>query len=238
MSTTTTTSQSATSPTRNKLDDYARWGLWALPVWAALLAYGTLTHQPSPQPSGYASYVTTTEFLIHHLLASIFGAGVGILGLTALFIVLCKGRAAPLALWALVLGVIGNTLDTAGFGVAAFAQSAIAAPTSPGTWPRPLPSTTTSTGHHCSPHSCSGPCSSRSVSSCSAWRSPALAPCQSWQASVWRSGSSCSPWCSDRSAFSISVQASLLQPLSWAPALFGLPSPDGGCCVHRDLLMR
>jgi hypothetical protein len=125
MSTTTTTSQSATSPTRNKLDDYARWGLWALPVWAALLAYGTLTHQPSPQPSGYASYVTTTEFLIHHLLASIFGAGVGILGLTALFIVLCKGRAAPLALWALVLGVIGNTLDTAGFGVAAFAQSAI-----------------------------------------------------------------------------------------------------------------
>src|SRR5258708_5004401 len=125
MSTTTTTSQSATSPTRNKLEDYARWGLWALPVWAALLAYGTLTHQPSPQPSGYASYVTTTEFLIHHLVASIFGAGVGILGLTALFIVLCKGRAAPLALWALVLGVIGNMLDTAGFGVAAFAQSAI-----------------------------------------------------------------------------------------------------------------
>lgn len=125
MSTTSTPSQSATSPIRNKLDDYARWGLWALPVWAVLLFYATLTHQPSPQPSGYASYVTTTEFLIHHLVGSIFGASVGILGFTALFIVLCKGRAAPLALWGLVTEVIGNTLNTAGFGVAAFAQSAI-----------------------------------------------------------------------------------------------------------------
>lgn len=81
-------------------------------------------------------------------MASIFGAGVGILGLTALFVVLCKGRAAPRALWALVTGVIGNTLTTAVFGVAAFAQPAIAAPTSLGTWPRQLRSTMTSTGLH------------------------------------------------------------------------------------------
>jgi hypothetical protein len=125
MSTITTPSQSAASPARNKIDDYARWGLWALPVWAALLFVGTLTHQPSPQPSGYASYVTTTEFLISHLVASILGAGVGTLGLIALFVVLCRGRTAPLALWALVTGVIGNTLLTSIFGVAAFAQSAI-----------------------------------------------------------------------------------------------------------------
>jgi hypothetical protein len=69
--------------------------------------------------------VTTTEFLIHHLVGSILGAGVGILGFIALFIVLCKGRTAPFALWALVTGVIGNTLAVTGFGVAAFAQSAI-----------------------------------------------------------------------------------------------------------------
>ena len=127
MSTITTTSPSATSPTSSKLDLYARWGIWALPVWTVLLFLGTLTHQPSYQTDfpAYASYVTTTEFLISHLVASIFGAGVGILGLTTLFIVLCKGRAAPLALWALVTGVFSNTLGTAGFGVAAFAQSAI-----------------------------------------------------------------------------------------------------------------
>lgn len=127
MTTISTTSQIATSPTRNKLDLYARWGLWALLVWAALLVYGTLTHQPDPTTDfpGYASYITTTEFLISHLVASIFGAAVGTLGLTALFVILSKGRAAPLALWALVTGIIGNTLVTSVFGVAAFAQPAI-----------------------------------------------------------------------------------------------------------------
>ena len=127
MSTITTASPSATSPITNKLDNYARWGIWALPVWMVLLFLGTLTHQPSYQTDfpAYARYVTTTEFLISHLVASIFGAGVGILGLTALFVVLCKGRAAPLALWALVTGVFSNTIGPAGFGVAAFAQSAI-----------------------------------------------------------------------------------------------------------------
>jgi hypothetical protein len=127
MSTITTPSQSATSPTSSKLEQYARWGLWALPVWTVLLFWGTLTHQPDVTTNfpGYASYITTTEFLISHLVASIFGAGVGMLGFIALFVVLCKGRAAPLALWALVTGVIGNTLATAVFGVAAFAQPAI-----------------------------------------------------------------------------------------------------------------
>ena len=65
MSTITTTSQSATSPTSSKLDLYARWGIWALPVWTLLLFLGTLTHQPSTQTDfpGYARYITTTEFL-------------------------------------------------------------------------------------------------------------------------------------------------------------------------------
>ena len=127
MSTTTMPSLSATNPTSSKLEHYARWGLWALPVWTLLLFLGTLTHQPSYQTDfpAYARYVTTTEFLVSHLLASILGAGIGILGFTALFIVLCKGRTALLALWALVTGVIGTTITTAVFGVAAFAQPAI-----------------------------------------------------------------------------------------------------------------
>lgn len=127
MSTITTTVQSATSPTSSKLDLYARWGIWTLPIWTLLLFLGTLTHQPSSQTDfpGYARYITTTEFLISHLVASILGAGIGTLGLTALFIILCKRRTAPLALWGFVTGVIGNTLLISIFGVAAFFQPAI-----------------------------------------------------------------------------------------------------------------
>jgi hypothetical protein len=101
--------------------------LWALPVWTLFLFLGTLTHQPHYQTDfpAYARYVTTTEFLISHLVTSILGAAIGILGFTALFIVLCKGRAAFLALWALVTGVISTTFMAAVYGVAAFAQPAI-----------------------------------------------------------------------------------------------------------------
>ena len=106
---------------------YARRGLWALTAWAALLLLGTLTHQPPPQTDfpGYARYITTGEFLISHLLASILGAAVGALGAVALFIVLAGRGRARLALWALSLFIVGNTLATSVFGVAAFAQPAI-----------------------------------------------------------------------------------------------------------------
>lgn len=127
MSTTTIPSTSAKSSTSSTLEHYTRWGLWALPIYTVLLFLGTLTHQPHYQTDfpAYARYVTTNEFLISHLVTSILGAAIGILGFIALFIVLCKGRTASLALWALVSGVIGTTLTTAVVGVAAFAQPAI-----------------------------------------------------------------------------------------------------------------
>ena len=108
------------------LGRYARRGLWALPVWAGLLLVGTLTHQPDPQTAfpAYARYVTSAPFLVSHLGASILGAGVGTLGLTALAVRLA-GPTPRLALWALATFVLGNTLVTAVFGVAAFAQPAI-----------------------------------------------------------------------------------------------------------------
>jgi hypothetical protein len=127
MSTTTIASPSATSSTNSTVERYARFGLWALPVWTVLLFLGTLTHQPPYNTDfpAYARYVTTTEFLISHLATSILGAAIGILGFIALFIILCKGRTAALALWALVAGVISTTFMAAVYGVAAFAQSAI-----------------------------------------------------------------------------------------------------------------
>ena len=111
----------------DNLDRYARRGLWALPVWAALLAVGTLTHQPSPMTDfpGYAAYITTTPFLISHLVASILGAAIGVLGFIALAALLVGGRSAGMAVTALVITVFATTLTTSVFGVAAFAQPAI-----------------------------------------------------------------------------------------------------------------
>ena len=54
-----------------------RLGLWALPVWAVLLFYSTLSHQPPPQAqfAAWARYVTTPEFLASHLIGSIAHTG-------------------------------------------------------------------------------------------------------------------------------------------------------------------
>lgn len=122
-----TDSRGAWGPAPDALTRYARWGLWALPVWAALLLVSTLTHQPSYQTDfpAYARYITTTPFLISHLVASILGAGIGTLGLIALFVALSRSGTPRLALGALVTALLGNTLVTSVFGVAAFAQPAI-----------------------------------------------------------------------------------------------------------------
>ena len=63
---------------------FARGALWALPVWAALLFLGTITHQPDTQTdfAGFAAYVTTPQFLWSHLIASIAGAAIGSVGVT------------------------------------------------------------------------------------------------------------------------------------------------------------
>ncbi len=106
---------------------YARWGLWALPVWALLLAVSTLSHQPSYSTDfpAYARYVTTTRFLVSHLVASILGAAIGVLGLIALCVLLVGEGRARLALAGLVTSVVATILTTSVFGVAAFAQPAI-----------------------------------------------------------------------------------------------------------------
>ncbi len=105
----------------------ARLGLWTLPAWAVLLFYGTLTHQPPPQTqfAAWSRYVTTPEFLASHLIASILGAAIGIIGMVALAVFLAGRGRLRAAVWGLVTGIIGSTLVTAVFGIAAFAQPAI-----------------------------------------------------------------------------------------------------------------
>ncbi len=106
---------------------FARASLWALPVWAALLFFGTYTHQPDPLTDflGWSSYVTTDTFLWSHLIASILGAAIGTVGVVGLMLYLLDTRAAGRAITGTVATVLGNTLTTAIFGVAAFAQPAM-----------------------------------------------------------------------------------------------------------------
>jgi hypothetical protein len=106
---------------------FAHRAIWALPVWAALLFLGTLSHQPDPQTAfgDFAAYVTTNGFLLSHLLNSITGAAIGSIGVIGLMLLLQETKAAGKALTGMVTTVAGNTLTSSIFGVAAFAQPAM-----------------------------------------------------------------------------------------------------------------
>jgi hypothetical protein len=104
----------------------ARAGLWALPLYGLLLGLSTVTHQPPVEDfDAYARYVTTDVFLISHLGASIFGAGLAILGAIAVTALLMHGRAARTAITGLTLTAITNVFMAAAFGSAAFVQPGI-----------------------------------------------------------------------------------------------------------------
>jgi hypothetical protein len=119
--------QQSISPGDQLLARAARLGLWALPVWAALLAVSTITEQPHWQthPADWSRFVTTPEFLASHLVASILGAAIGALGMVALGAVLARRGHPALGLWTMVTGVVANVLAASVVGVAAFAQPAI-----------------------------------------------------------------------------------------------------------------
>ena len=109
------------------VERWARRWSWALPAWAVLLGVSTLTHQPDPADDfgSYAAYVTTASFRLSHLVASITGAGIGIVGATALTILLGRTAGARRALRWLPVVVLGQALTISVFGAAAFAQPAI-----------------------------------------------------------------------------------------------------------------
>lgn len=100
---------------------------WLLPVWGALTIPATLTQQPdaSTDFAAYADYVTTTRFLVGHLLGSIAGTALGILGIVGLAVILARSRAARAALTAATVAIVGCGLLLPVFGIAAFAQPAI-----------------------------------------------------------------------------------------------------------------
>jgi hypothetical protein len=127
MSTITATLSNEKSATAiSKVRAFARGAIWALPVWAAMLFLSTLTHQPDPQTefANFAAYVTTTQFLLSHLINSIGGAAIGSIGVIALVFYLQESKSVGKAVTGMVSTVAGNTLTASIFGAAAFAQTA------------------------------------------------------------------------------------------------------------------
>jgi hypothetical protein len=97
---------------------WVRIGVWAVPVYALLTFWATLTHEPNRQTEveAYARYISTTSYLVQHLLGSILGTILAIFGVIALAAYLADGRAGRLALVAMVLSVAGNCLILTIFG--------------------------------------------------------------------------------------------------------------------------
>jgi hypothetical protein len=87
----------------------------------------TLSQQPSYDTdfAGYAEYVTTGRFLASHLVASILGAALGVVGAVALLVLLAETPGVRLAFGGVVAFAMGQVVLTSVFGVAAFFQPAI-----------------------------------------------------------------------------------------------------------------
>ena len=111
----------------NRVRSFVRAAIWALPLWTAMIFFGTLTHQPDPQTefANFAAYVTTSQFLFSHLVNSIAGAAIGSIGMIALMLHLQDSPVAGKAIAGTVAFVAGNILNASVFGAAAFTQTAV-----------------------------------------------------------------------------------------------------------------
>src|SRR2546428_12559334 len=92
----------------------ARLGVWALPIYAATLFAGTVTHQPPPhtQLADWSRYVTTNEFLIGHIVFSIFGSIFSAIGAAALGTVLIARCSVKLSLACLLSALSAHLIRT------------------------------------------------------------------------------------------------------------------------------
>jgi hypothetical protein len=102
-------------------------GVWLLPAFGLLLAYSTIRQQPPVQTDfeGYARFVTTGEFLFSHLVASIGGAALAILGVGSVYVLLADGRFRHAALIGTIITVIAQVYLASAFGSATFVQPGI-----------------------------------------------------------------------------------------------------------------
>jgi hypothetical protein len=108
---------------------WIRIGLFALPLYGLLTAYATLEPQPDQvaDPEGWARFVSSTSYLVGHILSNVLGAALVIFGTFALGAYLTTSRAPRLALWGMVIAVAGQICFTVPGVISTFATPAIGA---------------------------------------------------------------------------------------------------------------
>jgi hypothetical protein len=101
--------------------------LFALPVYGLLTAYATLEPQPDQEsdPDGWARFVSSTSYLVGHVIGNVLGTTLAIFGTFALGAFLATSRAPRLALSGMVLAVAGHILFTVPGAISTFATPAI-----------------------------------------------------------------------------------------------------------------
>jgi hypothetical protein len=98
-----------------------RWlkrGTWGAPAFGVLTLLGTFDHQPDPatQFDAWSRFVTTDRFLASHLISSILGQAVWLIGVAALVAVLLPTTRRPgQALAGFVASVVGGAGRLVGF---------------------------------------------------------------------------------------------------------------------------
>jgi hypothetical protein len=102
---------------------WIRAGLLALPMSALLTFWTALDPQPDPSKyyADWARYVTTTKYVVTHVLGSGGGLILGVFGVFALGAYLATSRAGGLSLAAMLITILGQTLFLMAMGVSAFA---------------------------------------------------------------------------------------------------------------------
>lgn len=109
--------------------NWIRISLLALPISGVLTAWATLTPQPNPSTEfeAWSRFVTTTYFMLTHLLGTLLGIILLIFGVIALGAYLAKerGHSRLLGLVAMVVTIAANMLFLPIAGWAAFGEPAI-----------------------------------------------------------------------------------------------------------------
>jgi hypothetical protein len=108
---------------------WIRVGLFALPVYGLLIAYSTWKPQPdqASDPEGWARFVSSSSYLVEHLIGNVLGTVLVIFGTIALGALLAGSRAPRLALWGMVLSITSYVLFTVPGVISTFATPAIGA---------------------------------------------------------------------------------------------------------------
>jgi hypothetical protein len=106
---------------------WIRAGLFALPLYGLLTAYATLEPQPdqASDPDGWARFVSSTSYLVGHVIGNVLGTALAIFGTFALGAFLATSRTPRLALSGMVLAVAGHILFTVPGAISTFATPAI-----------------------------------------------------------------------------------------------------------------